>query len=176
MKSLTLVLAVFAVLVLAACGDDSSGESPGSASATTDRTDSNTADTGGESSGARPDSGPPKKPKPKVVVPEGPPPKNEVIVRDIEVGNGEEIKDNDKIFVDYVTVRYKDGKEKESSWDGTASEATFVMDSLNLIEGWERGMEGMKVGGRRELIVPKKLAYNNSDGALIYVVDLLGIE
>jgi FKBP-type peptidyl-prolyl cis-trans isomerase len=186
MKTLTLILVALAALAIVGCGDDSSGDSAGSggATATVDENGSNAGSAGAETFEGESttetfeeesDTDGPDKPKPKVVVPDGPPPKN-LIVKDIEVGDGDEIGEHDHIEVDYVTVRYSDGKEKESSWDGTASEIIFVMDDIETIEGWERGMEGMKVGGRRELIVPNRLAYNNSEGALIYVVDLLDIK
>ena len=110
--------------------------------------------------------------KPTVEIPKGPPP-DELVVRDIQEGEGALVKDGDKISVAYVAVFYKDGKEIESSWTGKAPEE-FKMDDGVLIEGWERGIEGMRVGGRRELIVPSELAYKN--GALVYVVDLLEIK
>ncbi len=185
MKALLLTIAVIAVLAFAGCGDDSSGDPAGSGGTTT-TVDEKASD--GDGAGGtteketitevfekESDKDGPDKPEPKIVVPDGPPPKN-LVVKDIEVGDGEEIGDNDHIEVDYVTVRYRDRKEIESSWDKTASEIIFVMDDIETIEGWEQGMEGMKVGGRRELIVPNRLAYRNDDGALIYVVDLIDIK
>lgn len=202
MKALLLMIAVCASLAFVACGDDDSTDATGSATTATEATDSETTegqDSGetedgeesaedgddsaedGEDSaedgkdsvewGGKPGTAPGKT-KPTVEVPEGPPP-TELVVNDIEEGDGEEIGEKDKISVAYVGVTVKDGKEFESTWDGKAP-YEFTMDGGELIEGWEQGMEGMKVGGRRELIVPSKLGYKT--GALVYVVDLVGIK
>lgn len=118
-----------------------------------------------------------RSPKPAVELPEGPPP-TELVVEDIEEGDGEVVKDGDTIVVDYVGVNYKTGKEFESTWDESKGKegrpAGFEMDSGKLIKGWEQGIEGMRVGGRRELIIPSELAFKT--GVVIYIIDLLGIQ
>jgi peptidylprolyl isomerase len=123
---------------------------------------------GGESS----DSIAPKRAEPTIEVPDERPP-TRLLVTDIEKGDGEEVKDGDTILVDYVGVYYASGREFENSWANDAFEK-FRMDSRRLIDGWEEGLEGMKVGGRRELVIPSALAFGN--GAVVYVVDLRGIE
>lgn len=178
-----LTIVVCVGLLPAGCGgDDSSSDATGSGGTTTDQSatseqsDSSPVEVSTDpddanAEGAEPDPQTGKREKPVIKVPDGPPPK-ELVVTDIEEGDGAEVKDGEEIFVDYVGVTYKDGKEFESSWDGKAPES-FVKDGGILIEGWELGMEGMKVGGRRELIVPSELGYKS--GALLYVVDLLKV-
>lgn len=183
-----LTIAVCLGLLMAGCGgDDSSNDTTGSGGATTDQTADSKSTTSEDSEpspvevstdpddanaeGAEPDPDTGKRPKPVIEVPDEPPP-DELVVTDIEEGDGAEVKDGEEIFVDYVGITYKDGKEFESSWAGDAP-PSFVKGNGILIDGWEQGMEGMKVGGRRELIVPSELGYKT--GVLIYVVDLLKI-
>jgi peptidylprolyl isomerase len=186
MKALMLTIAVCVGLLLAGCGgDDSSNDATGSGGTTTDQSatpksgdseqpepspvEVSTDPDDANAKGAEPDPDTGKRPEPVIEVPDEPPPDG-LAVTDIEEGDGEEVKDGEEIFVDYVGVFYKDGKKFESSWDGNAQEA-FVKGNGILIDGWEQGVEGMKVGGRRELIIPSELGYNT--GVLIYVVDLL---
>lgn len=112
------------------------------------------------------------RPKPEVEVPNGPPPK-ELVVKDQEQGSGPAVKANDEVLVDYVGVSYKTGQEFESTWD-EGGPNTFKLNHPEVIDGWKQGVPGMKVGGRRELIIPSKLAFET--GAVIYVIDLLEIE
>lgn len=181
MKALILLLTLCAALALAACGDDdSTTDATGAANTTAEGSDSDSGTTDGSDSGASAEDSSsgsqpgtaPGKTEPAVGVPAGPPP-TKLVVKDIEEGDGEEVKDGDKISVAYVGVNIKTGKEFESTWGGKAP-SEFKMDSGELIKGWERGIEGMKVGGRRELIVPADLAYGRDP--LVYVVDLVGIE
>lgn len=187
MKRLMLAIVLCAGLLMAGCGSDDSADTTDSGSAGSeqstasdqgaapDQSDSGSivsADPeGANAEGAEPDPKTGKRAEPKIDAPDGPPPK-ELVVTDIEEGDGAEVKDGEEIFVDYVGVFYKDGKEFENSWKGKAPES-FVKGEGILIDGWEQGMEGMKVGGRRELIVPSELGYKT--GALIYVVDLLKV-
>ena len=176
-----LAIVVCVSLLLAGCGgsSDSSNEATGSAESTANQSDSSTTaespdsntTADGSDSAPQPQTAPGKT-KPAVEVPESPPPK-EVVVNDIEVGDGEEVKDGDKILVAFVGVNIKTGEEFESTWDAKG-QSEFKMDSGELIKGWEQGIEGMKVGGRRELIVPPDLAYGKDP--LVYVVDLVGIK
>lgn len=157
-------LAISAVLALAGCGGDDSAGTTGST--TVAQTDS------GESQD-RVTATAPKRKEPVVKIPDGPPP-DKLVVEDIEVGDGEEIEDDDTILVDYVGVYYENKEEFENSWANDVFKETVTMDSGELIDGWERGLEGMKVGGRRELIIPPDLAFET--GPVLYVVDLRGIE
>lgn len=120
-----------------------------------------------------------EKTKPEVEVPEGKPPK-ELETRDIEVGDGAEVQSGDTVTVEYVGVSYKTGEEFDSSWE-REEPFTFQLGSGAVIPGWDQGLVGMKVGGRRELIIPPDLAYGKTGSppaigpneTLIFVVDLV---
>lgn len=119
-------------------------------------------------------------PKPKIDVPTDPPP-TELKVDDLKGGKGRAAKLGDNIEVNYVGVTYADGKQFDSSWD-RGQTATFPLKEGGLIEGWVKGIPGMKVGGRRELIIPAAMAYGDKPsggqpaGALVFIVDLVAIK
>jgi FKBP-type peptidyl-prolyl cis-trans isomerase len=122
-----------------------------------------------------------KKSKPKVTVPQGAPPKK-LAVEDLEEGTGPAIKAGDEITVQYVGVDYKTGQQFDASWD-RGEPLTFLLGSGQVIPGWDQGLEGMKVGGRRELIIPPSLAYGAQgsgpiapNSTLVFVVDLLAVK
>ena len=117
--------------------------------------------------------------KPEVEFQEGPAP-TELEIADIIVGDGEEAKPSDVVDVHYVGVDFESGEEFDSSWDRGQS-ANFPLD--RLIPGWQQGIPGMKVGGRRRLTVPPALAYGPegaghrlSGRTLVFVIDLLGVH
>jgi peptidylprolyl isomerase len=118
--------------------------------------------------------------KPVVAVPKGPAP-TKLIIKDLVVGTGRTAKVGDTVTVNYVGVLDKTGKEFDSSWK-TGQPATFPLTSGGVIAGWVNGIPGMKVGGRRELIIPAAQAYGKTgrqgippNSALVFVVDLLSI-
>jgi peptidylprolyl isomerase len=118
--------------------------------------------------------------KPTVEVPKGPAP-TRLVVKDLKTGGGTEAKSGDQVSVQYVLADYK-GKELESSWD-SGQPFSFQLGSGQVIPGWDQGVEGMKVGGRRELIVPPDLAYGAqgqpptipANATLVFVIDLLSV-
>lgn len=119
-----------------------------------------------------------KKTKPEIDFHEGDAP-DVLVTRDIEVGSGAEAAPGATVDVHYVGVDYETGEEFDSSWDRGQS-INFPLGSL--IAGWQEGIPGMRVGGRRELIVPPHLAYGPAGGGhrlsgrtLIFVIDLLGV-
>lgn len=122
------------------------------------------------------------KTKPKVSVPSGPPPK-QLEVEDIEEGSGATAKAGDTVSVQYVGVGYESGEEFDASWD-RGEPFTFQLGAGMVIPGWDQGVEGMKVGGRRELIIPPELAYGEAGSppaigpneTLIFAIDLLAVE
>jgi peptidylprolyl isomerase len=122
------------------------------------------------------------KKKPKVTVPKGAPPKK-LVIEDIEKGTGPEAKAGDEVSVEYVGVSFKDGKEFDSSWSRNEP-FPFQLGAGMVIPGWDKGIEGMKVGGRRELVIPPNLAYGPAgqppaigpNETLVFVVDLLAIN
>jgi peptidylprolyl isomerase len=185
-KGLLTVLACLALLA-AGCGSDSSSTSSGSA-------ESSTAPQGEETSTAAKEESPAeskaaaktgeeeakRKTKPKVAVPNGPPPE-ELVIEDLEEGSGPEAKPGDEVTVQYVGVNYKTGKEFDASWD-RGEPFTFKLGEGLVVEGWEKGIPGMKPGGRRELIIPPELGYGyaRTEGippgsTLIFVVDLISV-
>ena len=156
MRALILAMAACAAIAIAGCGggDSTTGsesESPESAATTT---------------------------KPVVKPPKGAPPK-QLQVKDLVEGSGEEAKAGDEVTVDYVGVNYKSGKEFDSSWSRNEP-FIFTLGNGEVIPGWDQGLEGMKVGGRRELIIPPELAYGKTgqpplippSETLIFVIDL----
>ena len=114
--------------------------------------------------------------KPEVEAPMGPAP-TELVVVDLVVGEGEEATAGASVGVHYLGVDYESGEEFDSSW----SRGESIEFPLNgLIRGWQEGIPGMRVGGRRQLICPPQWAYGPSGGGhrlsgrtLIFVIDLL---
>jgi peptidylprolyl isomerase len=119
------------------------------------------------------------KTKPEIDFYDGPEP-TELVIRDIEIGSGAEAQPGSTVDVHYLGVDFESGEEFDSSWSRNQS-IDFPLGSL--IKGWQQGIPGMKVGGRRELICPPNLAYGPAGGGhrlsgrtLIFVIDLLGVK
>lgn len=116
--------------------------------------------------------------KPEIEFPDGPAPAELQIVDLIE-GNGEEALASSTVNVHYLGVEYDSGEEFDSSWSRGES-INFPLRSL--IQGWQLGIPGMRVGGRRKLVVPAAQAYGTAGGhplsgkTLIFVIDLLGVS
>jgi peptidylprolyl isomerase len=118
--------------------------------------------------------------KPTVTVPTGPPPTT-LVTKEIVKGTGPEAKAGQSVSVNYVGVLYHGGKEFDSSWK-RSEPFTFTLGKGQVIKGWDQGVAGMKVGGRRELVIPAELAYGKTgspptippNAPLVFVVDLLG--
>ena len=122
-----------------------------------------------------------EKSKPDVTVPKGPPPQK-LVVKEIEEGTGATAEAGDRVTVQYVGVNYKTGQEFDSSWS-RSEPFSFNLGAGEVIKGWDRGVAGMKVGGRRELIIPPGLGYGEAGSGsippnetLVFVVDLLAVE
>jgi peptidylprolyl isomerase len=120
--------------------------------------------------------------KPEVDFPEGAPPAD-LTVEDITVGDGEEAAPGRTAVVHYVGVAFSTGEEFDASWNrGDSFE--FPLGAGAVIAGWDRGVVGMKVGGRRRLVIPPGLAYGDRGAGaviapgetLIFVVDLLDVR
>lgn len=120
--------------------------------------------------------------KPVVEVPEGPAPK-ELEIEDIEVGDGAEATSGSQVSVQYVGVLLDTGEEFDASWD-SGQPFDFQLGAGSVIPGWDQGVEGMKVGGRRQLVIPPDLAYGAQgqppdippNATLVFVIDLLSVE
>ncbi len=173
MKALWLAIGVLcAVLALAGCGggDDSSTETSDAAA-----TEESAESKAGEATATA------EKTKPKVTVPKGAPPKK-LERRDLEKGSGKAAKAGDEVTVHYVGVGYKSGEEFDSSWS-RSEPFSFTLGGQEVIPGWEQGVVGMKVGGRRELVIPPGLAYGAAGAppaigpneTLVFVIDLVEV-
>jgi peptidylprolyl isomerase len=117
--------------------------------------------------------------KPEVDFPGGEPPA-ELEVADIWAGDGKEARAGDTVEVHYVGVAYSTGEEFDASWN-RGEPLRFRLGAGQVIAGWDQGVQGMKVGGRRQLIIPPGLAYGDRGAAnvikpgetLIFVCDLV---
>ncbi len=119
------------------------------------------------------------KTKPEIDFIEGPAP-TELVITDLEVGDGAEAAPGATVDVHYVGVDFETGEEFDSSW----SRGQSIQFPLNgLVRGWQEGIPGMKVGGRRQLVCPPAWAYGPTGGGhrlsgrtLVFVIDLLGVS
>jgi peptidylprolyl isomerase len=119
--------------------------------------------------------------EPKITASGGPAP-TELKTKDLVVGTGPEAKAGDSVTVNYVGALYKNGKVFDASWK-RHEPFTFTLGEGQVIAGWDKGVAGMKVGGRRELIIPAELAYKKAgrpptippNSPLVFIVDLLGV-
>jgi len=120
--------------------------------------------------------------KPKITIPDGPPPTT-LVTRDLRVGTGATARSGKIAKVHYVMVTWSNRQEADSSWErGEAFE--FGLGDGSVIPGFDRGITGMRVGGRREIVVPPDLAYGDAgappaiapDETLVFVVDLIGVR
>ncbi|GHH43677.1 FKBP-type peptidyl-prolyl cis-trans isomerase [Streptomyces candidus] len=106
----------------------------------------------------------------------------ELAIRDLVVGDGLEAKPGRVVRVHYVGVTFQSGEEFDSSWDRDQP-YKFAVGGGKVVKGWDRGVRGMKVGGRREIIVPARLGYGNQSpsplipagSTLVFVVDLISV-
>ncbi|HEU0318494.1 MAG TPA: FKBP-type peptidyl-prolyl cis-trans isomerase [Solirubrobacteraceae bacterium] len=120
--------------------------------------------------------------KPKVARPAGPAPAR-LVVRDLVKGPGAAATAGQSLTVQYVGVLYKNLQQFDASWD-RGQPFTFTLGTGSVIKGWDQGLVGMHVGGRRELIIPSALAYGPTgqppkippNSPLIFVVDLLSAQ
>jgi peptidylprolyl isomerase len=125
-----------------------------------------------------PTSGPLSK-EPHVTPPSGPPP-TKLVTKEIITGTGTAAKTGSAVAVNYVGALYKTGKVFDASWKRNEP-FTFTLGKGQVIPGWEQGVVGMKVGGRRELIIPAALGYGAKGSppsippneTLVFIVDLL---
>ncbi len=120
------------------------------------------------------------KTKPQVVPPSGAPPK-QLVVKDLIKGTGPAASAGSTVTVQYVGVVYKGGQQFDASWDHPGAQP-LTSPLSGLIPGWQQGIPGMRVGGRRELIIPPNLAYGNqakpkipASSTLVFVIDLHGV-
>lgn len=167
MKTGLLTLLACAVLAVAGCGDDDSSDDSSQPQG------SAAVESSGDAS---------NRSKPKVVVPQGEPPK-QLEKTDLIEGTGAEAKSGDEVTVQYVGVGFDSRKEFDASWN-RGEPFSFTLGASEVIPGWDQGVEGMKVGGQRELVIPPELAYGETGSppvigpneTLVFVIDLLEVE
>ena len=118
--------------------------------------------------------------KPQIEVPSDQPPSYQLELEDLSVGEGDEAASGQVVEVHYVGVSWSTGKEFDSSWD-RGDTFKFGLGKGQVIPGWDQGVAGMKVGGRRRITIPPDLAYGKRgaggvigpDETLVFVVDLV---
>ena len=121
--------------------------------------------------------------KPQVDVPSDQPPSYQLELDDIEVGDGDEAIAGKTVEVHYVGVSWSTGKQFDASWD-RGDTFKFGLGKGQVIAGWDQGVSGMKVGGRRRITIPPNLGYGKRgaggvigpDETLVFVVDLVGVR
>lgn len=120
--------------------------------------------------------------KPVISIPEGEPPAD-LLIEDEVVGDGDEAVIGKRVIVHYVGVAWSNGQEFDASWN-RGDTFDFRLGAREVIEGWDHGVKGMKVGGRRKLTIPPALGYGSrgAGGAikggetLVFVVDLVAVR
>ena len=121
--------------------------------------------------------------KPTVEVPVGTDPSYQLELEDIVVGDGDEAASGHIVEVHYVGVSWATGNQFDASWD-RGDTFKFGLGKGQVIPGWDQGVAGMKVGGRRRITIPPNLAYGKRgaggvigpDETLVFVVDLVGLR
>jgi peptidylprolyl isomerase len=178
-------LAALTALLLAGCGDakntaDTTPADTATATATATPTPVIEKVTGDPT--PTPEVTPSGKSEPDIQKRQGEPPAK-LVVRDLEVGKGDPVERGKLLAVDYKGARWDDNFVFDSSWGEGSKPFQFVYGANQVIQGWEQGLEGMKVGGRRELIVPPDLAYGDHGQAsirpnetIVFVIDLLAVN
>ncbi|MBP2581020.1 MULTISPECIES: FKBP-type peptidyl-prolyl cis-trans isomerase [unclassified Streptomyces] len=119
--------------------------------------------------------------KPEIDFPGGEPPKD-LEIKDLWEGDGDLAEAGDFVKVHYVGVSFDSGEEFDASWNRGAP-LDFHLGAGQVIQGWDQGVQGMKVGGRRQLVIPAHLAYGDRGAGgkiapgetLIFVCDLVGV-
>lgn len=120
--------------------------------------------------------------RPTITIPDGDAPSDLEIV-DETIGDGAEATVGSRVVVHYVGVAWSTGKEFDASWN-RGDTFDFRLGAREVIEGWDRGVKGMKVGGRRRLTIPPHLGYGSRGAGgvikggetLVFVVDLVGVR
>ncbi len=119
---------------------------------------------------------------PVVSIPDTPAP-TELLIEDITVGDGDEATAGSFVDVHYIGVSWSTGAKFDASWDRNEP-FRFPLGAGHVIAGWDRGVQGMKVGGQRRLTIPPALGYGDRGAGsvikpgetLVFVVDLLGVK
>lgn len=170
------IVAVSAVVVLSfglvGCGDDDSAESQ----------DISSSESTGVVELTPVDDTEVVNEKPVVTIPEGNPP-TDLVIEDLREGTGAQASNGSLLTVHYVGVSWSTGQQFDASWDRNEPFQLPLGQGM-VIQGWELGLQGMKVGGQRQIIIPPDLGYGAAGAGgviapnetLVFVVDLLSID
>lgn len=188
MKSKLIIFIIVAALAAVITGCGSKGADYPSSSELSEATP--TGDTGDTSDTEDKSSGKPGKPpkvsgkydeKPDIADTSGDPP-TKLVIKDLKTGSGKAAANGDNVTVNYVGRNWSNNQEFDTSFG--KDPFTFVLGQGNVIQGWDKGVKGMKVGGRRLLVIPPDLGYGSAgqgasippDETLVFVVDLKKVE
>ena len=120
--------------------------------------------------------------RPTITIPDGAPPAD-LLIDDEVVGDGDEAVVGKRVVVHYVGAAWSNGREFDASWN-RGSTFDFRLGAREVIEGWDQGVKGMKVGGRRRLTIPPHMGYGDRGAGgvikggetLVFVVDLVAVR
>ena len=120
--------------------------------------------------------------KPSITIPEGEAPAD-LILEDLELGEGTEAVAGTNVTVHYVGVAWSNGQQFDASWDRNDT-FSFRLGAGQVISGWDQGVAGMRVGGRRSITIPPHMGYGAAGAGgvikggetLVFVVDLLDVR
>lgn len=175
-RTISVLAAILASVAFAACGDSSKDSASTDAATVATEPPATTAST------ATPATPPPAPTTdPKIPFPSGAAP-TKLVVKDLKTGTGPAAKAGDNVTVNYVGAAFSDRKTFDSSF--TRGEPfVFALGGQQVIPGWDQGVAGMKVGGRRLLVIPPDLGYGaqgqgpiKPNETLVFVVDLLSVS
>jgi len=178
-RTVLALVTLVALLSVAACGDDDDGNRNAGGTAETTRQDTGTETTSpADAEAALKDTSK----KPVIPKPTGSPPRR-LVKEDIVKGKGAGAKKGDTVVVHYVGMNFSNGHEFDASWD-TGSPFPVQLGQGMVIAGWEKGLIGIKKGGRRMLTIPPELGYGAQghppdippNETLVFVIDAISIE
>ena len=120
--------------------------------------------------------------KPSISIPDETPP-DDLVIDDEIIGDGDEATVGKRVTVHYAGVAWSNGREFDASWN-RGETFSFRLGAREVIEGWDRGVKGMRVGGRRRLTIPPDLGYGSRGAGgvikggetLVFIVDLLNVN
>jgi peptidylprolyl isomerase len=177
MRPLLLLVTLIAALALGACGDDDDSDTVGGGGA-----DTQTETAEEPSPSAQREALEDTSTKPVIPKPTGSPPRR-LVKEDVVKGKGAPAKPGDTLVVHYAGVTFSTGEEFDASWD-TGQPFPVQLGAGQVIQGWDRGLVGVRKGGRRMLTIPPELGYG-AEGSppaippnetLVFVVDVLDIQ